>query len=118
MSSNPIADNEISEQELKQYNYFRGLRQALERLDNNPDFQAVISDGYFKDKALQQVSVLASDNVRLGGHRPGIMEELIAISQLQNYFLLIRRMGAEPEFTEDNLEDLDDSDLNSTVIGG
>ena len=117
MSSNPIAGNEISDKELEQYNYFSGLRRALERLDKNPDFQLVITDGYFKDKAIQQVATLASDNVRLGGHRAAVMEDLIAISNLQHYFLLIRRMGAEPEFTEENLADIDDSDLDSQIYG-
>ena len=88
MSSNQNqAELELTADELKEYNYYVGMRQALERLENNPDFQKVILDGYFKDKAVNGVSMLASGYIKKNGLRADIMESLVAISQLQDYFI-------------------------------
>ena len=54
---------------LEEYNYYVGLKQALDRLEQNPDFKKVILDGYFKDKAINGVSLLATDYVRKNGLR-------------------------------------------------
>lgn len=102
MSINQTADNGLTASELEEYNYYVGMRQALERLEKNPDFKTVILDGYFKDKAINGVSILANPGVKQRGERPLIMEELVAISALQDYFLVIKNLGAEPEeFDED-----------------
>lgn len=95
---------ELTAEELKEYNYYVGMRQALERLEANPDFQKVILDGYFKDKAINGVSLLASPKIKIQGKRPDIMEALVAISQLQDYFITIKHMGAEIEDEEDEEE--------------
>lgn len=68
--------------------------QALSRLYDNPDFQLLILDGYFQDKAVNSVSMLANAGVIQRGARPEIMEELVAISRLQDYFITIRNLGA------------------------
>lgn len=67
---------------------------ALVRLYDNPDFQLLILDGYFQDKAVNSVSMLANHGVIKRGERPEIMEELVAISRLQDYFITIRNLGA------------------------
>lgn len=96
MSSNQNqAELELTADELKEYNYYVGMRQALERLENNPDFQKVILDGYFKDKAVNGVSMLASGYIKKNGLRADIMESLVAISQLQDYFITVKQLGAE-----------------------
>jgi len=87
--------------------YWVDLAQALSRLENgNPrpdDFKKVILDGYFKDRAVNGVSMLATDNVKRGGFRSDVMETLIAISQLQDYFFTIKNLGFVP--SEDEEED-------------
>ena len=103
MSSNQNqAELELTAEELKEYNYYVGMRQALERLENNPDFQKVILEGYFKDKAVNGVSMLASGYIKKNGLRADVMESLVAISQLQDYFITVKQLG-----TEDDSEDED-----------
>ena len=107
MSSNQNqAELELTADELKEYNYYVGMRHALERLENNPDFQKVILDGYFKDKAVNGVSMLASGYIKKNGLRADIMESLVAISQLQDYFITVKQLGAEDDSEdEDGVEE-------------
>lgn len=67
---------------------------ALERLKKNPDFQLVILKGYFVDKAVDGVSLLANDRIVAQGNRSAVMEDLIAISSLQDHFMVIENLGA------------------------
>lgn len=101
--------NETSEAKLMEVEhvYWAEMCQALERLENNPDFKKVVLEGYFKDKAINGVSLLATEHVRRNGLRGPIMEELVAISQLEDYFITIKGMGRIP----------DDSDLDDDEIG-
>ena len=75
---------------------------ALERLKKNPDFQLVILKGYFVDKAVDGVSLLANDQTIAAGHRSAIMEDLIAISSLQDHFMVIENLGAPIPDDEDS----------------
>ena len=108
MSSNHNqAELELTAEELKEYNYWVGMRQALERLENNPDFQKVILDGYFKDKAINGVSMLASGYIKKNGLRPDVMEGLVAISQLQDFFITVKQLGTEPEDDDENEDEIE-----------
>lgn len=105
MTSNQMtADNGFTAEELEEYNYWVGMRQALERLEANPDFKKVVLEGYFKDRAVNAVSAMASNYVRKSNTRGELIEELNAISQLQQHFIIIKSMGAEApddEFDDD-----------------
>ena len=103
MSNHNQAELELTAKQLEEYNYWIGMRQALERLETHPDFQKVILEGYFKDKAINGVSVLASEYIKKQGKRGDVMEMLVAISQLQDFFIFIKQLGAEPD--EDESED-------------
>ena len=70
--------------------------EALDRLQNNDDFKKVILQGYFKDKAVDGVSLLAQDYVVENNLRTRVMESLIAISQLEDYFMTIEALGNIP----------------------
>lgn len=83
-----------AEEEQDQYNYFVGQAQALERLENNPDFISVILEGYFKDRPINITSVLGSEHVRRKGVRGELYEELNGISMLQQHFITLKSMGA------------------------
>ena len=106
MMSNQTADMGLTATEIKEYNYWVGMRQSLERLEANPDFQKVILDGYFKDKAINGVSLLASPLVKRNGSRGDVFESLVAISQLQDYFITIKDMGAEDEEGEEDEDEV------------
>lgn len=86
-----LNDDQILEVENQ---YWADMWASLERLKTNPDFKRVILDGYFKDKAVNGVSLLAQDAVVQGGHRSAVMESLIAISQLEDFFITIQNLGA------------------------
>ena len=83
--------------------YWAELAQALLRLEGgNPrpdDFKKVILDGYFKDKAINGVSLLAIDSMK--PHRGDIIEQLNAISNLQDYFNTIKGIGLTPVEEDD-----------------
>lgn len=83
--------------------YWVQMFEALDRLEKNDDFKKVILEGYFKDKAVNGVSMLANDNVVRGGYRSQLMEILVAISQLQDYFLTIKSLG-DPRSIDDDEE--------------
>jgi len=87
-------ENKPEEEILRVENqYWVEMAEALERLKTNPDFKKVVLDGYFKDKAINGVSLLATDHVRRNGVRGDIMEQLVAISHLEDYFYTITQMG-------------------------
>lgn len=89
--------------EEQEYLYWRDLKEALEQLEQDEKFQKVILQGYFKDKAVNGVSLLANPSIKAQGKRADIMEALVAISHLEDYFLTIKAMGEEPE------EDVEDT---------
>lgn len=68
--------------------------EALQRLEKNPDFINVISEGYIRDRAINGVSMLANEGVKRQGQRPDVMEMLVAVSTLQDYFRMIKNLGA------------------------
>lgn len=86
--------------------YWVDMADSLARLEQNEDFKRVIMNGYFKDKAVMGVSLLANDQMKRAGVRPDIMEGLIAISALEDHFKTIRMMGqiTEDDFTDDESE--------------
>ena len=73
--------------------YWVTMWSALERLKKSPDFKTVVLDGYFKDKAINGVSLLAQAAIVDNGHRSAVMEDLIAISSLEDFFITIENLG-------------------------
>lgn len=84
----------------------RELYIALERLEANPDFQKVIVNGYFTKRAVDQVSMLAHQHVISAGIRGQIIEDLVGISRLQDYFRVIRALGRP--YTDEELAEMAD----------
>jgi len=84
--------------------YWADLATDLLALEDNPHFKRLILEGYFKDKAINGVSMLATDHVKRGGLRGDIMEQLVAISHLEDYFIMVKSIGLAPE------EEFDDSE--------
>lgn len=67
--------------------------EGLVELEKCPNFKKVILEGYFKDRALDSVSLLATDYIRNSGKRPEVMEVLVAISNLQDHLATIKNIG-------------------------
>lgn len=53
------------------------------------------------DKAVNGVSLLAQDAIVAGGHRSAVMEDLIAISSLEDFFVTVENLGSVPSEDED-----------------
>lgn len=67
------------------------LREALRRLENNPDFKKVIMEEYLEKHALQLVYMLANDGQK--EFIPSIIKDLNGISSLKNYFSVIHNIA-------------------------
>lgn len=93
-----LSDQQLLEVENR---YWVDMWTSLARLKENKDFQKVILEGYFKDKAVNGVSLLAQDAIVQGGHRTAVMEDLIAISSLEDFFITIENLGTVPSEDED-----------------
>ena len=91
-------DNQTQEElETIETQHYADMKQALERLEKNPDFKLVILDGYMKDKALDAVSLLAEPAIKAQGQRPDLMEDLVATSNLGYHFKMIKNLGSSAE---------------------
>lgn len=107
MNNLNIIDNTNGEDLVEIENkYWADLYHALERLHDNKDFQDVILNAYFKDRAVNGVSMLANRGVIQGGKRGEIMEELVAVSHLQDFFITIAALGRPA--TEEELAELEE----------
>lgn len=87
--------------------YWVNMATALERLHDNADFKKVILEGYFRDMAVSKVSLLANSGTIQGNHRPEVMEILVGISRLQDYFGMIMNLGHVP--TEAEIKQADEN---------
>jgi hypothetical protein len=96
-----LEDQQILEVENR---YWGDMWISLEKLKSNKDFQKVILEGYFKDKAVNGVSLLAQDAIVSGGLRTAVMEDLIAISSLEDFFITIENLGTIPSYDENDEE--------------
>lgn len=102
-----MSNSEV-ELETIEINHHLEMGEALNRLRNNPDFQKVILNGYCHDKALASVSLLGVPQRKQD--RPGMMEDLVAISNLQYFFLQVDNFyeGAkDPVLSDDEEADLE-----------
>jgi len=95
---------------LAENQYWIQMCKDLEGLEKDERFQRVILDGYFKDKAINQVSLLATDYIRRSGKRPEVMEELVAISALQDFFATIKNLGS-PQIEEEVEDGIDEDEV-------
>jgi len=78
------------------------MYEALVELHDNKAFQKVFLEGYFEKEAVRITSLLATDHVRNNGLRPVLMENLVAISNVQDYLSTIVDLGAPvPEDDEE-----------------
>lgn len=58
---------------------------ALERLDRNKDFRAVIKEGYFKNEAIRLVHLKADPNMQTPEKQAAIIAQIDAIGTLAMY---------------------------------
>jgi hypothetical protein len=90
--------------EKAELDYWKGLKEDLEALEKDERFQRVILESYFKDFVVNQTSMLSHDYTRREGTRPVLMEQLVAVSTLQDYFRTLKMLGSQLE-DEDETEE-------------
>lgn len=97
--------NNLDEQQIyvEENQYWSDMSDSLERLENNEDFKRVILEGYFKEKAVNGVSLLAQDAIVSGGHRTAVIEDLIAISSLEDFFITIKNLGSVSDLGDEEI---------------
>jgi hypothetical protein len=86
--------------------YWVDMWASLERLQKNKDFKRLILDGYFKDKAINGVSLLGQDAIVDSGMRPRVMEDLVAISKLEDFFITVENLGTVPPEEDEEESDV------------
>lgn len=84
-----MTNQELEHLETTENQYWVDLNDSLNRLMKNHDFQQVILDGYLKNKSLGAVSMLGRPDIKKRGERPDVIEELVAISNLQQYLFTV-----------------------------
>lgn len=81
------------ELELETAREFAKKGDALERLLANADFNAIISEGYFKEHAYQLVELKAAPSRKGEAEQAAIIKSIDGIGELQQYFNAIRAMA-------------------------
>lgn len=101
--------NTLNENELLtiENEYWVNLWNDLEYLKSIPQFKRLILKGYFIDKAVNGVSLLANDATIAQNKRSAVMEDLIAISSLQDFFIMVENLGSIPPESDDESDQLD-----------
>ncbi len=105
-----IQENQPAELEEAELEYYVVMGEALNRLEQNPDFKQVILHGYFQNKALDSVSMLGVESVKKAGERTHVMEDLVSISNLQQFFIMIKnfhRGAVNPVLSDEEQAELD-----------
>ena len=90
--SNP--DREQVELMTAQFDHAIEMGEAYKRLAKNGDFKKIILNGYLKEKVLASVSLLGVPQIQAEGKRPGVMEDLVAASNLQFFLRMIENQYA------------------------
>ena len=90
-------NNRLQADEEVRYAHFRKLKEALVRLESNPDFQFLILEDYFENKPVQLAREFSTEDTIRRNKRLEITEQFMAISSLQEEFKYIKREGADRE---------------------
>jgi hypothetical protein len=97
MGGHEDVDKLEAEEEAEYRSKVNGFKSALETLSGNSDFIKVISEGYLKEHAVRQTSLLAVESI----NRADVLESLAAISHFQQHLLQVQRNAAELQFQDE-----------------
>lgn len=104
--------------EVLEQDHHRIMGEHLNELRRNPHFQAVIIDGYLRDKQLASFSLLAVPQER--DRRTNIFEDLIAGSNLMYFFSMIDAFykgAVDPILSDEEQEAIDQLDADESAEG-
>lgn len=82
--------------------YWVGQKQALARLETKAFHKTLIEEGYLKDYMFSLVMSLIDQGVVQNGQRQAVIEKLVGLARLRNYFDMLRAKGStEAEYEEE-----------------
>lgn len=81
------------EKNIAQAKEFVALGDALERLKNNRDFKAVMSEGYFKKEAIRLVLLKADVRMQSPAIQASIISQIDSIGNVNQYFEMVFRQA-------------------------
>jgi hypothetical protein len=91
--------------------------QCLDRLEKNPDFKELITDGFLKDHAIRQVMLKAAPQFQDEQRQKDFSNQIGAIGHFQQFLYAIRNLGLNAEKAladdEQTREELLAEDLNN-----
>lgn len=82
------------EENIKRANEFIELDKALERLESNRDFKAVITEGYLSKESIRLVHLRADPSMQTQERQASIMAQIDAIGGLLQYFRTVSHNAA------------------------
>lgn len=117
------AENQQIELETIEMEHAISMGKSLNRLRKNHDFKRVILEGFFERKALDSVSLLAVPQIKDQNRRTDVMEDLIAISNLQYFFRVIDHQfegATNPILSDEEEEEMQKEEEKAQVeqLGG
>jgi hypothetical protein len=74
------------EENIAEAKQFLEMNAALERLSRNPDFKAVLTDGYLKTEAVRLVHLKSDPHMQTPDRQAGVVRDIDAIGGLVSYF--------------------------------
>ena len=105
MSNQDLGEIELH---IEQARHYVDLGKALERLERNPDFQAVIQNDYLKQNAIRLVHLKADPSMRRDEYQRQIDQEIQAVGALAQYFNVVRMQAEHAALAIAEGEDLRD----------
>lgn len=95
------------------------LFKSFEKLLDNSDFKAVITEGYFKDESVRLVLAKATPDMDTPEMQAGIIRSIDSIGLLRQYFVAVTQAGRMAERAilenEEVREEILAEDLNATA---
>jgi len=89
-------------------------KQALGRLLQNPDFKAVVLDGYFKDECVRLVMAKGTPSMDSPEAQAAVIRDIDSISSFKGYLQVIEHEANLAEKAiEDHNEDVSDGPADS-----
>lgn len=73
----------------------KDLAVSLERLYSNKDFQAVVTNGYFREEAVRLVLARGAANLQTPEHQAKLQAEIDAVSRFSSYLDTINFFGQQ-----------------------
>jgi hypothetical protein len=93
--------------------YWVAMKNSYTTLQSKQAFNTLVVDGYIKEKTAELVQALIDPYVVQNGLRTKVLEQLVAVARLKEYFHTIRAMGGHEDV--EKLEAEEDEEYRKKV---